>query len=150
MRLVEEKRDVFDYAHKIPLVHCISADYAMGAGIAIPIAREFNLRVQLKNIEATTPSCVFIAPSSIMDSVFNLITKEKYWQKPTYNNFTVALQDMKIYILQIMDMIGNKAFAIAMPKIGCGIDGLDWRKVKSIIQNVFDDIPNLTIYVCYL
>ena len=34
MRLVEEKRDLFDVSEDYYLAHCISADFALGAGIA--------------------------------------------------------------------------------------------------------------------
>lgn len=36
---------------------------------------------------------------------------------------------------------------IAMPIIGCGLDGLKWDKVSEIIKDVFNDI-NIEILVC--
>ena len=44
MRLVEEKRDLFDVSEDYYLAHCISADFALGAGIA----KEFNKRYKSK------------------------------------------------------------------------------------------------------
>ena len=48
-------------------------------------------------------------------------------------------------IVNDSDMI-NK---IAFPLIGCGIDGLEWKKVREIIKDVFSGM-NLDIIVCYL
>ncbi|MFT9488303.1 MAG: hypothetical protein ACH0QD_13195 [Tepidibacillus sp.] len=28
--------------------------------------------------------------------IFNLITKERYWQKPTYESLNITLQDLKL------------------------------------------------------
>lgn len=38
---------------------------------------------------------------------------------------------------------------LAMPKIGCGLDRLQWGKVKEIICEVFKDM-DVEILVCYL
>ena len=46
-------------------------------------------------------------------------------------------------------VIMNNIKFIAMPKIGCGLDRLQWDKVKEIIINTFKDI-DLEILVCYL
>ena len=35
-----------------------------------------------------------------------------------------------------------------MPLIGCGLDQLDWDRVKGIIRELFEDVP-ITITVYY-
>ena len=67
-------------------VHCISRDYACGAGIA----KEFNKRYNLTNRLQSLPreKCMLI------DNVMNLVTKFKYWQKPTYNSLKEALEEL--------------------------------------------------------
>ncbi len=48
------------------------------------------------------------------------------------------------------DMIEfNKTKYLAMPKIGCGLDKLQWSKVREIICDVFKDV-DIEILVCYL
>ena len=76
-----------------------------------------------------------------MDKVFNLITKEKYWQKPTYKTMQGALEIMKMMATE------NGVKKIAMPIIGCGLDRLQWDKVSKIIQEVFED-TDIEILVC--
>jgi len=55
--------------------------------------------------------------------VYYLITKERYFQKPTYDSFKSALQDMKNH------MVKYKMTALDIPKLGCGLDKLNWSKV---------------------
>jgi len=43
----------------------------------------------------------------------------------------------------------NTTIPIAMPKIGCGLDKLDWSKVRSIIEDIFEDV-DCEIVVMYL
>ena len=38
---------------------------------------------------------------------------------------------------------------IAMPKIGCGLDKLNWNDVSSAIKEIFAD-SQIEIVVCYL
>ena len=45
--------------------------------------------------------------------------------------------------------VKNKINKISMPKIGCGLDGLQYDKVEKIIKEVFKD-TNIEILVCYL
>ena len=76
-----------------------------------------------------------------MDNVFNLVTKEKYWHKPTYNSLTDALKSMRSACRYC------NIKKIAMPMIGCGLDRLRWDKVSEIIKDVFKD-ENIEILVC--
>ena len=73
--------------------------------------------------------------------VFNLITKERYFQKPTYESLRGALECMKT-------LCGEKGVRrVAMPVIGCGLDRLEWEKVSAIIREVFSD-KGVEVLVC--
>ena len=134
----EEKKNLFEVDDKYLLAHCISADYALGAGIATIFQKVYHLKNNLKIVgKKRYPDCIFINP------VFNLVTKEKYWHKPTYQSLQRSLEMMKKMLPK------DKLNYIAMPKIGCGLDGLQWSRVKEIIEEVFKDI-NIEILICYL
>jgi len=79
----------------------------------------------------------------LVDPVFNLITKEHYYNKPTYDTLEQSLISMLFLIKS------NNVKNIAMPKIGCGLDKLEWKKVRGIIKDVFMD-EDVNIVVCYL
>lgn len=66
--------------------------------------------------------------------VYYLITKEHYYDKPTYQTLQRSLEAMRNHILL------NDVQHVDMPKIGCGLDGLQWGKVKELIEEVFRDV----------
>jgi hypothetical protein len=73
--------------------------------------------------------------------VYYLITKEKYWNKPTYDSLKLTLVAMRDHAVQ------NGVKAICMPRLGCGLDGLLWPKVKRSIKEVFDNTGiAITVY----
>ena len=138
MTIQEENKDLFEYADEMPLAHCISSDYVMGAGIAVPMAEKFNLRPVLEKLGKNKyPDCIY------MNNVFSLVTKKYASDKPSYENFEKSLWKMK----KIVKFFNIKQ--VAMPRIGCGLDQLEWRVVKKIIEKIFID-TDLKIFVCYL
>lgn len=140
MELREEKRNLFTVEDDYYLAHCISADCAMGKGIAVEFEKRFNLRDNLLEYakeEREHPTCI------LEGKVFNLITKEKYWHKPTYATLEGSLIAMK----NIVENEGIKK--IAMPRIGSGLDKLRWDVVIGLIEKTFEDL-DVEILICYL
>lgn len=139
MTLTEEQRDLFTVPQGYYLAHCISGDFALGAGIAVEFNNRFDMRNKLRrHFKQTETNC-----SIVIDNVFNLVTKEKAYQKPSYDSLRAALMEMKTQV----EFLGVKK--VAMPKIGCGLDRLDWDGVKPLLEEVFDGM-DLEILVCYL
>ena len=145
MEFREEKRDLFSVSNDYYLAHCISADFAMGKGIVVEFNRRFDMKNQLKahypdyldrwQREKKRSGCI------LAGRVFNLITKERYFQKPTYETLRGALECMKALCLQ------KGIRQVAMPVIGCGLDRLEWEQVSAVIQDVFSD-TGIEILVC--
>lgn len=123
------------------LVHCISADFALGKGIAVEFNKRFNLRNKLNDLNPNYLSGQFNPDCILIDRVFNLITKERYWHKPTYISMLNALIKLK----QLCQ--DNQINKLAMPTIGCGLDKLNWNKVQYLIKSVFND-TKIDIIVC--
>lgn len=128
--------NLFDADKGFALAHCISSDFAMEKGIAV----EFTNRGVKNYLKTTYPDKTWTgvgyclkAPISGHPIVYNLVTKQNYWHKPTYSTITNALEDMKR--MAVNDSIPR----IAMPRIGCGLDRLTWDRVENIIKTVFAD-----------
>ena len=138
----EEKRDLFDLKDSYYLAHCISADFGMGAGIAVLFNQVFDMKNKLiKSHERYKwNGHGRVEPEG---TVLNLITKEKVWEKPTNQSVAEALEDMKNFC------IINNIVKVAMPLIGCGIDGLLWDDIKNIIQEIFEK-TDIEVCICYL
>lgn len=149
MTIREEQRDLFTVPTDYILVHCISADLAMGAGIA----KEFARRGVKAELQRDFQGYVEVGDCLVSDATdwrceFSLVTKEKYWQKPTYETMRMALEDAKDLCDLCEETISyGYTMKLAMPRIGCGLDKLEWSKVKAIIEEVFAD-TDVEILVC--
>lgn len=157
MKLTEKKMDLFELPTDYTLVHCISLDCAMGAGIAKVFNKKFpKMKLRLvdciRGNKLTHPiSILYGVERTVEDklilidepqAVINMITKEKYWHKPTYDDFQAAL----IHAAFLCKKYGIKK--LGMPRIGCGLDRLEWDEVEAMIENCFKDV-DVEIIVCY-
>ena len=135
----EEKQNLLDVPQGYWIAHCISGDFALGAGVAKQLDETFNLREALLSEWGEEEGNCVIPHGNVL----NIVTKRRYWQKPTLASLKEALQDMKLLIGE------EKIKRIAMPRIGCGLDRLNWDDVSAMIQEVFGDL-DIEIMVCYL
>lgn len=139
MTITIEKKDLFTMPQGYYLAHCISADFALGAGIAKVFDNVYNMKFKLyrhyDNYEYNGGDALLI------DNVFNLVTKQKCWHKPTYDSLKESLEMMREQ-LELMNVT-----KLAMPKIASGLDRLDWEKVYNIICEVFEDM-DIEIVIC--
>ena len=146
MKYTEVTQDLFTVPSDYALVHCISADFALGAGIAVQFQKRYNTRNELRsrcpNYKFHGGDCLGTGSQGTR-VVFNLVTKKRSWQKPTYKDLEDALYEL----LEVANLSGYKK--LAMPKIGCGLDGLDWNTVRGIIHSVFE-WSDVEIMVCSL
>ena len=152
MVMVEQQMNLFDVGSEYALVQCASSDLALGKGIATEFNKRFDLRNKLVRrygeeligeFKAYGGGAVLYSDTENGRDFFVLITKEMYWGKPTYTTLRQSLTSMKYKCLQL------NIDKLAMPKIGCGLDRLDWPSVKRIISDVFWN-TDIEIRVCYL
>lgn len=73
--------------------------------------------------------------------IYYLVTKTISSFKPTYEDFWFSLKKLRDHIRK------NEVKKLAIPKLGCGLDRLDWDIVKSMIQFIFKDV-DVEIVVC--
>ena len=131
-------------------VHCISADWKLGKGIAKTFRDKFpflNLTEKAKEEFKdlfTVGSCFILTDTLGTGSpyVANLITKEKYWMKPTYESLRESLESLKREVVNRGDVK-----RLLMPRIASGLDRLNWIKVLDIIIDVFKDVDDLDIII---
>lgn len=146
MKLKEIKGDLFENEREC-YCQCISADFKMGAGIALDFKDRFKVKDQLVKTYGDYKKWFRRDGAGAVVThdplVINLVTKMNYYDKPTYQTMDIALK-------QAADMCyGYDIFELAMPKIGCGLDGLNWEKVRKLIEKNFDDL-DILISVYYL
>ncbi len=139
MNITIENKDLFTVPQGYYLAHCISADFALGAGIAKTFDKVYNMRFKL--FRDYDPYEYDGGDALLIDNVFNLVTKDKCYHKPTYESLRESLEVMK----RIMGL--GAITKLAMPKISSGLDRLDWDEVYDIICEVFED-TDVEILIC--
>ncbi|XP_039486101.1 ADP-ribose glycohydrolase OARD1 [Drosophila santomea] len=131
--------DLFNCQSGYSMCHCVAADLRMGRGIAVKFRNKFGqlLNLQRQNVQ---PGGVAILQDQ-QRYIYYLVTKKSSWGKPTYELLQSSLIAMRKH------MISHQVPKLAMPRIGCGLDGLKWPKVKEIICQVFQgDAVELVVY----
>ena len=97
----------------------------MGGGIALTFKKKFNRVNYLKKQDKDVGEVAVLKDSERW--IYYLITKEHYYQIPKYYNLKNALKAMRKHCER------HNVKYVAMPKIGCGLDRLDFTIVKYII-----------------
>lgn len=75
--------------------------------------------------------------------LYYLVTKMFSPGKPTYRTLFSSLEALRSHVME------NNVKALAMPTIGCGLDRLEWVKVKFMIEYIFQNV-DIQIIICSL
>jgi hypothetical protein len=115
------------------LCHCVSEDLSMSKGIAVLFKDKFGGITDLKMQKVKVGSIAVLSRDNRF--IYYLITKAKYWQKPTMFDLERSLRSLRIHCGN------NNVSQLSMPRIACGLDRLKWTEVKQLIISVFEDFP---------
>lgn len=128
----EIQGDLFSAPKTYSLAHCVASDFKMSAGIAIVFRNKFDQIDKLKK-QGGKPGSVAVLKDNDR-FIYYLISKNDSYKKPTYKNLFLSLNAMKDHMIQ------NNVKKLAIPRIGCGLDRLQWEKVREQLHKVFDDV----------
>ncbi|XP_067643149.1 ADP-ribose glycohydrolase OARD1 isoform X2 [Eurosta solidaginis] len=129
----EVNGDLFSADESYSMAHCVAADMRLGKGIAVKFRTKFGQMHTLKQQEQKPGGVAVLQDKSRF--IYYLVTKESSWAKPTYQSLNDSLNAMKIHMLK------HNINKLAIPRIGCGLDGLVWQKVKNMLHKVFEEVP---------
>ncbi|PRP89190.1 polynucleotide kinase 3-phosphatase [Planoprotostelium fungivorum] len=135
--LEEEKREfVLDevvgdlFSSEDSLGHCVSEDFHMGKGIAAEFLSRFKGQEELRQTKTKMGGCTFLKRNDRY--IYYLVTKEKFYNKPLYPTLKQSLCSMRDLMSQ------HDVTKISVPLLGCGLDHLQWGKVREMIKEVFE------------
>ncbi|KAJ8953765.1 hypothetical protein NQ318_015422 [Aromia moschata] len=139
----EEPRDLFQAPADFCLAHCVAADLRMSRGIALTFKKAFG---QLEELRRQRPEVgrvlqITAAEQEKERSVFYLVTKQLSHHKPTYQTVWDTLVELRDVLLS------QSISSLAIPKIASGLDGLDWRVIRSMLEVLFR-FTGIDILVC--
>jgi O-acetyl-ADP-ribose deacetylase (regulator of RNase III) len=125
------------------LVNTINEVGVMGKGIALMFRESFpeNTR-QYENackIGGIKVGSIFVTANDALIGpkwILNFPTK-KHWRNPS------KLEWIRSGLVDLVNVIrANKIRSIAIPPLGCGNGGLDWRDVRPLIELAMSELPD--------
>lgn len=126
---------------KMALAHCISADIAMGKGIAKIFKERFGGVDELRRQSLAVGQVGVLLRDG--RCIFYMVTKARYFHKPARADFSAALAALAAACRE------RAVAQLAMPRIGCGLDGLDWGWVSAQVRAAFAAHPTVaSVTVC--
>ena len=112
--------------------HCISADAKMSKGFAQHLSQRIpGLRDTCRRKKLLTGQTFPFWDRVGNRYIYNLVTKTKFSEEPTLPTLSLTLEEMK----SLARLYGIPT--IAIPKIGCGFDQMNWQDVVKLLRDVF-------------
>ena len=112
--------------------HCISADAKMSKGFADFLSQRIpGLRDTCRRTKLLTGQTFPFWDQTSNRYVYNIVTKAKFPEKPTLSTLFLTLEEMKTHA----HLYGIPT--IAIPKIGCGLDQMNWQEVVKLLRDNF-------------
>ena len=121
--------DLFDCVGRSAMANCVSRDLQMGKGIARLFQSAFRDRSSLREQNKGIGEVAITKHNGHF--IYYLITKNRYYQKPTYKTVSSALKAMREHCVL------NNVKHISIPKLSCGLDNLDWERVSALLCVIF-------------
>lgn len=130
------------------LVNTVNCQGFMGRGIALQFKQafpaNFNAYARACRAGEVRPGKMFVFPTGAMVApkyVINFPTKRHWRGKSRIEDIDAGLSAL----VQEVRRLGITS--IAVPPLGCGLGGLDWRQVRPRIERAFSELPEVRVTV---
>ena len=112
--------------------HCISADAKMSKGFADVLSQRISgLQDTCRQAKLLSRQTFPFWDRSGNRYIYNLVTKTKFSEKLNLTTLSLTLEELKSYAR----LYGIST--IAIPKIGCGLDEMNWQEVVKLLKDFF-------------
>nr|APG77744.1 RdRp [Hubei virga-like viurs 8] len=113
------------------IVHAVSRDGAVRAGFAKSVRADHKAyRNNRRPFKFSDNSRVNVTYGTKRKYI-HLVTKEKCYQRPKYRIVRAALVELRGFLM------ASEITRVAMPRICCGLDTLEWKRISKILLDVF-------------
>lgn len=144
MRITEIDLNIMSAPQSYYLSQGISKDLNFSTGLPALFERMYGMKekIEASYVDDYTDNVdIELGEAILVDNVFNLIVKENSYNKPDSDRLLDAIVNMR-------DQMDAKMIKkLAIPKICCGRNGLEWDDVRSMFEFVFAD-SDVQILVC--
>ena len=110
--------------------HCISADAEMNKGFA-ETSKVNGLQENCQKAKTNVGSALTYCDPGSNKLIYNLVFKSKFFEKPTLDSLRISLENTRRHALL------NNVKKTTRPRIGYGLDKLQWIDVFKLIQDTF-------------
>lgn len=138
MKITELEINIMAVPQGYYLVQGISRDLNFKVGLPALFEKTYNLKEKLA---ANYDEEIEIGEVYLVDNVYSLVVKDSSYDKPDRDVLMDALVELRDQMEE--DMVTK----LAIPKLCCGRNGLEWDDVKAMISFVFGD-SDIQILVC--
>lgn len=144
--MIERTRGNILKADTEALVNTVNCVGVMGKGIALQFKKAFP-----ENFEAYAGACrrgevksgrMFVFETGQMFNprfIINFPTKRHWRDQSRYEDIAAGLQAL------VREVRERKIRSIAIPPLGSGLGGLQWSKVKAMIESAFEGISDVQV-----
>lgn len=129
----------------INTVNCVGI---MGRGIALQFKKKYpdnykayEAACKRKEVQ---PGRMFVYETGTCTNprfIINFPTKRHWRGQSRMEDITAGLKDLIRIITE------NKISSIALPPLGCGLGGLEWARVRPLIESAFAGMPEVNVVV---
>jgi O-acetyl-ADP-ribose deacetylase (regulator of RNase III) len=130
------------------LVNTVNCVGFMGRGIAAQFKRAFPANFQAYEVacrhKELIPGKMFIFATGQLTNpryIINFPTKRHWRGNSRIEDIEAGLKAL------VCEVVARGIESIAIPPLGCGLGGLDWRDVRPRIEAAFADLPDVLVLV---
>ena len=136
--IFEVEKDLFSLPSDVSLAHCVSADMVMGRGIARQFVERFGRRDELLSQNRKVGQAAVLQDGDRW--LYYLVTKARVQERPSYHSLRRAIRFMCGHA------VSHGVKHLAVPLLGCGLDGLQWSRVKNLLEGeAFGKLQRVTV-----
>lgn len=146
--LVKEERGNIILASTDAIVNTVNCVGVMGKGLALQFKHAFPSNFNsyyraCSNKELKPGVCHIFDTGGIKPKyIINFPTKRHWRDNSILEDISIGLDDL------VYKITANKISSISIPPLGCGLGGLDWHTVKSLIISKLEHLPITLFLYC--
>ena len=126
------------------LVNAVNCVGVMGKGLALTFRNKYpnnyTQYAQVCKSKQLRPGQIFVTDIN-GQIIINAATKD-HWRDPSYEEWVINT----IVHIATWLTLHPSVKTIAVPKLGCGLGGLDWNRIRPVMEEAFSDCPQ-DIYI---
>jgi O-acetyl-ADP-ribose deacetylase (regulator of RNase III) len=128
------------------LVNAVNCIGVMGKGIALQFKKAYPENFKAYAVacqrEEVKPGRMFVFETGQMSNprcIINFPTKRHWRGKSRYEDIESGLRAL------VREVRERKIRSIAIPPLGSGLGGLQWSRVRAMIEAAFNDMPDVRV-----